>query len=128
MKGWLYVISNQAVAGMVRVGATSRDPIAFAASLDKGGLPFPHRVGYEALMPEMELAEKLVAEALTSKAAGKGWYKCNVAEAVRVIVETVGHAVMVENRHDPQCRADKMAEDVSSFDPRRRASILSAPD
>lgn len=36
MKGWIYVITNQAVRGLVRVGVTPKDPVAFAEALDKG--------------------------------------------------------------------------------------------
>ncbi len=27
MKGWIYVITNQAVRGLLRVGVTPRDPV-----------------------------------------------------------------------------------------------------
>lgn len=64
MKAWLHMISNRAMAGTVKVGATLRDPIKFAASLDKSGLSLPHEVGYEAPDPEMEGAERAIVAAL----------------------------------------------------------------
>ena len=127
MKGWLYVISNAAVKGMVRVGATPKDPVSYAESLDKAGLPFPYEVGYEALVPDMEEAENVVSIALSSRIAGKGWYSCSVADAVREIVSAAQGKILIENRYDYQSRADKMREDVSGPDPARRAEILSDP-
>lgn len=127
MKGWLYVISNKAVNGMVRVGATPKDPVAYAESLEKTGLPFPYEVAYEALVPDMDEAGKAVAAALSAKAEGKGWYRCSAAGAVREISAAVGDSILMENRYDGQSRADKMAEEVSSPDPARRAAILSDP-
>lgn len=127
MKGWLYVISNRAVKGMVKVGGTPKDPVAYAQSLDKTGLPFPHEVGYEALVPDVDAAEKAVIEALAAKAEGKGWYSCSISEAVREITALSSIQVMMEGRYDSQTKADKLYEEVSSPDPARRAAILSDP-
>lgn len=127
MKGWLYVISNRAVPRLVKVGTTAKDPHSYAESLDKGGLPFPHEVGYEALVPDMDRAGKAAEEALAAKAEGKGWYSCSIAEAVRTVAEAAGRSVLLENRYDPQSRADKIYGEVSSPDPVRRAAVLSDP-
>lgn len=127
MKGWLYVISNKAITGMVKVGTTPMDPVAYAKALDKAGLPFPHEVGYEALVPGIDEAEKAVAAALSRKSEGKGWYSCAVAEAVREITGAVGRHIVMENRYDVQSRTDKLYDEVSSPDPARRTSVLSDP-
>lgn len=128
MKGWIYVITNQAVRGLVRVGATPKDPVAFAEALDKGGLPFPYEVGYEALVPDMDAADKAVAAALADTSEGKGWYACSVVEAVRRIVDAIGDLILLEKRYEQHSRADWFAKEASSSDPQRRIEAISDPD
>lgn len=128
MKGWLYVISNKAVKGLVKMGGTAKDPVAYAESLDRAGLPYPYAVGYDALVPDLEGAERLVAETLAGKAEGKGWYACSVAEAVREITAVVGSSILIENRYDRESVTDKFAEEISSPDPDRRTAVLSDPN
>ena len=125
MKGWLYVISNRAVKGMVKVGGTPKDPAAYAKSLDKAGLPFPHEVGYEALVADIAAAEKIAAEALAHKAEGRGWYSCTVAEAAREITAAVAGTIILESRYDGQTKVDKLYDEVTSQDPARRIAVLS---
>lgn len=125
MKGWLYVISNRAVKGMVKIGGTLKDPAAYAESLDKAGLPFPHEVGYEALVPDIAAAEKVVVEALADKTEGKGWYSCSVAEAAREITDALARTIILESRYDVQTKADKLYDEVTSQDPAKRIAVLS---
>lgn len=125
MKGWLYVISNRAVKGMVKVGGTPKDPAAYAENLDKAGLPFPHEVGYEVLVPDIAAAEKIAAEALAHKAEGRGWYSCTVAEAAREIAAAVAGTIILESRYDGQTKVDKLYDEVTSQDPARRIAVLS---
>lgn len=128
MKGWIYVITNQAVRGLVRVGVTPKDPVAFAEALDKGGLPFSYEVGYEALVPDMDAADKAVTAALADKSEGKGWYACSVVESVRRIVDAIGDLILLEKRYDQLSRADWFAKEASSPDPLRRVEAISDPD
>lgn len=128
MKGWLYVISNKAVKGLVKMGGTAKDPVVYAESLDRAGLPYPYAVGYDALVPDLEVAERLVAETLAGKAEGKGWYTCSVAEAVREITAVVGSSILIENRYDRESVTDKFGEEISSPDPDRRTAVLSDPN
>lgn len=128
MKGWIYVITNQAVRGLVRVGVTPKDPVAFAEALDKGGLPFPYEVGYEALVPDMDAADKAVTAALAGNSEGKGWYSCSVVESVRRIADAIGELILLEKRYEQHSRADWFAKEASSPDPQRRVEAISDPD
>ena len=121
MKGWLYVISNRAVPRLVKVGTTAKDPHSYAESLDKGGLPFPHEVGYEALVPDMDRAGKAAEEALAAKAEGKGWYSCSIAEAVRTVAEAAGRylrACVTDPRPDTKTVQQPQAADHRGGDQR----------
>lgn len=127
MKGWLYVISNKAVKEMVKVGSTPNDPVAFARALDKSGLPFPHELGYEALLPDMLKAEKSVEAALSARSEGKGWYSCTVSDAVAAILSTVGGEILMDTLYDEQAKTERLYGEASASDPVRRATVLSDP-
>ncbi len=127
MKGWLYVISNKAVSGLVKVGSSPKDPVVYAESLERSGLPYPYLLGYEALVSDMAEAERLVTSALADRAQGKGWFKCSVTEAVSEITTAMGKAVLMESRYDSAAIADRWRAEVSSFDPTQRANALSDP-
>ncbi len=47
MKGWVYVISNRAMSGLVKVGYSMKDPRIRAEELDHTGSPHPYEVEYE---------------------------------------------------------------------------------
>ena len=46
MKGWVYVISNKAMPGIIKVGYSNKDPKERAAELGTGA-PHPYKVEYE---------------------------------------------------------------------------------
>jgi hypothetical protein len=47
MKGWVYVITNLAMPGLVKVGYSRKDPELRAAELNSTGTPHPFVVEYE---------------------------------------------------------------------------------
>jgi hypothetical protein len=50
MKGWVYVISNKAMEGLIKVGHSTKDPELRAQELDHTGSPHPYIVEYEMLI------------------------------------------------------------------------------
>ena len=57
MKGWIYIISNKAMPGLIKVGYSLKDPIGRAAELGTGS-PYPYTVEYEALVDHPKKIEK----------------------------------------------------------------------
>lgn len=46
MKGYVYIISNQAMPGIFKIGFTLKDPELRAKELDSTGVPYPFIVEY----------------------------------------------------------------------------------
>jgi len=42
MKGWVYIIANKAMPGLVKVGYSMKDPELRAAELNNTGSPHPY--------------------------------------------------------------------------------------
>lgn len=109
MKGWVYVITNKAMPGLVKVGYTMKDPELRAAELNHTGSPHPYVVDYELLVEEPRDIERDTHSRLRSFREGKEWFRCSSEEAIAAIKALVGPPPLVENFK----RADReRAEDI----------------
>lgn len=71
MKGWVYVISNRAMPGLVKVGYSEKDPEERAKELDHTGAPYPYIVEYEILVEGPYEIEQRVHQILSRYLEGK---------------------------------------------------------
>ncbi|QTR46875.1 GIY-YIG nuclease family protein [Thiothrix litoralis] len=84
MKGWVYVISNKAMPGIIKVGYSNKDPKERAAELGTGA-PHPYKVEYEILIDNPKQVEKLAHDMLAFVNAGKEWFECDLSIALKAI-------------------------------------------
>ena len=98
MKGWVYVISNKAMPGLVKVGYSAKDPKQRAKELGMGnaGSPHPYVVEYDALVEDPENIEKKTHKQLSAKHEAKEWFRCSTEEAVTAIKQVVGENIFHE--------------------------------
>lgn len=52
MKGWVYIITNEAMPNLLKVGFSTKDPELRANELHTTGVPYRYVVEYEALVNE----------------------------------------------------------------------------
>ena len=97
IRGWVYVMTNQAMPGLVKVGFTLKDPALRAAELTHTNNPHSFLVAYEALVQEPEPIERKVHAKLQQYREGREWFKCTVEVAVVAIKEAYGAEVITEN-------------------------------
>lgn len=98
MKGWVYVISNKAMDGLVKVGYSTKDPELRAEELNHTGSPHPYVVEYEALVEEPRQIEQKVHKLLSNTNEGKEWFRCSVEVAVAAIYQaTHDSPIITEN-------------------------------
>lgn len=93
--GFLYVLANSAMQGIVKVGKTIRSPSERAAELSAAtGLPTPFIVVYEQLFEDCTEAETFVHTLLASKgfrvADNREFFSAPVNEVVRAIALAPG--------------------------------------
>lgn len=96
MKGWIYVITNKAMPGLVKVGYSSKDPQLRADELSHTGSPHPYLVDYEILVEDPFQFEQRIHRQLSSKREGKEWFRCSSEEAIVVIKKVAGGASITE--------------------------------
>lgn len=83
-KGWVYVITNKAMPGFVKVGFSTKDPKLRALELSTGS-PYPHLVEFEFLIENPRDVEQRAHKALKAHRAGGEWFKCSVHQAIAAI-------------------------------------------
>jgi hypothetical protein len=98
-RGWVYVITNKSMPGLVKVGFTTKDPKRRARELDHTGNPHRYTVEYDALVPSPRVLEQAVHLHLASVREGKEWFRCDSETATAAIRECAGGTIIHEEFH-----------------------------
>jgi hypothetical protein len=111
--GWVYVISNVGMPGMVKVGFTLNDPDVRAKGLGHTGNPHPYTVDYCVQVVDPYSVEQRAHQILSElghrvgegRAAGQGieWFSCEPEEAIVAIRHSTGD----EYKHESFRRAER---------------------
>jgi len=98
VRGWVYIITNKAIPGLIKIGYTLKDPILRANELDNSGAPHPYQVHYEVLVYEPLEIEQRTHKALKDFREGKEWFRCSLEDAVTAIHKVIGEgSILIEN-------------------------------
>jgi hypothetical protein len=97
VRGWVYIITNEAMPGLVKVGYSTKDPSLRAGELNHTGSPTPYQVVYDALVPAPREVEQRAHAALKEYRAGKEWFRCSASKATEAIRSVVGDALILES-------------------------------
>lgn len=85
VKGRVYVITNEAMPNIVKVGYTFKSSFARAKQLGGTGIPHVFHVMYEAFVEDPRAVEKAAHAMLGSKHEGKEWFRCSEEDAIAAI-------------------------------------------
>jgi hypothetical protein len=97
MRGWVYVMSNKSMPGLVKVGYSTKDPDLRAQELNHTGSPHPYVVDYEALVQDPYEVEQRTHVQLFAYSEGKEWFRCTAEVAIAAIKHVVSDEVLHEN-------------------------------
>lgn len=88
-KGYVYILSNETMPGLLKIGKTTRDVNWRANELYQTGVPTPFRVEYSVLSPDCDELEMLMhghlADARVSP--GREFFKLDLATAEDLLDE-----------------------------------------
>lgn len=99
IRGWVYVISNEAMPGLVKIGFSTKDPILRAAELNSTGAPHPYQVVYDILVAGPRDIEQRVHAAMSKMKEGKEWFRCSADEAIEAIRHIAGALAITDFTH-----------------------------
>lgn len=85
--GWVYVLSNSAMPGLVKVGQSSADPALRSAELFTTGVPSPFLVVYKGLYEDYARLERMVHSELADQrhSTNREFFRVDVKVAIRAI-------------------------------------------
>lgn len=104
MAGWVYIISNKAMPGILKIGYTERSPIMRAYELYHTGCPYPYQVDYYIYVDRPYEVEQKSHELQRKTNVGKEWFSCSFEEGVSTIndsIKLIG-AIVDINRKPPE--------------------------
>lgn len=86
MRGYIYILTNPAMPGLIKIGCTGRLPDERMKELSSHtGVPAPFKLEYWAEAEKFKYAEKLIHTRLRSKRFNKEFFQCSVATAVATL-------------------------------------------
>lgn len=85
IRGWVYIIDNEAMPNILKVGYSTKDPTLRARELAGTGIPHHFRVVFDVLVEEPRTVEQAAHAMLASKREGKEWFRCSQEEAIAAV-------------------------------------------
>lgn len=112
--GWVYIVTNKALPGLVKVGYTTRIDInQRLREFNQAGLPYPYEKAYALWVEEPRLIEQRVHQALPAHRDYPGWFRCSVERARETIKKIAGPEAETEtDRRIAEARAEQAAAEA----------------
>ena len=108
MKGWVYVLSNESLDGLVKIGFSTKDPKSRAKELSGDtGVPTPFIVEYEMLVEDPHSCEQRAHDLLDDKRVNqrREFFRCSVNDAIESAKQVVDSEIIFEKfRDEPEGR------------------------
>lgn len=99
IRGWLYVLSNKAMPGLLKIGYSTKDPALRIGELDGTGLPHPFEIEYDILISDPREVEQLVHKQLVRCREAKEFFRTDlqtVIDAVAEVLDGLGRDILLE--------------------------------
>ena len=111
LRGWIYVLVNPSLAGLVKVGFSTKDPALRVKELSSTGVPLLFSIAYEALVENPRDMEQRVHSNLKSSHESKEFFRTTpeaAVAAIRAVANEIGAELQLE-RDDLRAQGGKLA-------------------
>jgi len=103
IRGWVYVITNDSLKGLVKIGYTLKDPTLRSKELRSSGIPHSYNLAYEILTINPRDVEQKTHSILKEYRENKEWFRCSISQAVSTIKSIVNENKLYEKFYDEKC-------------------------
>jgi hypothetical protein len=103
-RGWIYVLVNPSLEGLVKIGFSTKDPAIRVKELSSTGVPRTFLIAYEAIVENPRDLEQRVHSSLKLHHENKEFFRITPEEAVAVIRDVankIGAALQLEKSDLP---------------------------
>jgi hypothetical protein len=119
--GYIYVLVNPSIPGMVKIGKTKRHPESRAREMSQStGLPTAHSVAFKVRVSDIDLAERIAHRSLASSRVTRDreWFRASLERAKCVVSEVARELPLIE-------QAQSWTTTQKSVTPRQKAEFES---
>lgn len=102
IRGWIYVITNRAMPGLVKLGYSTKDPALRAVELGNTGAPHAYEVVYDALVDSPKAVEQSLHSLLAAQREGKEWFRLTPSAAIEAVRATAS-SIYLEKSKSIEC-------------------------
>lgn len=99
MKGYVYVMSNKAMDGILKIGYSTKDPSLRAKELSSAGVPFKFKVEYEILVDNPESVEGKAHSLLRQYKVNKEWFDTSIEICIEAIKKSYSGNIYYEKNY-----------------------------
>jgi hypothetical protein len=98
MLGFIYIMSNPAHSGLLKIGQTSKDPLIRRKDLSSTGVLDEFVIEYQALVSDYQRQEKYIHQRLSKvrHSSKKEFFSVSTPEAINIIREQCGDKIKYE--------------------------------
>ena len=116
-KGYVYILTNDAMPGLVKIGMTTGDTAARAAQLHTTGVPVPFKVYADVYAPDCAALEQIVHKSLAKLRVhnSREFFSCSPGEAEKTLNSC--HVEMVSVWMSEFLPCHQIVEDLMHIDP-----------
>jgi len=122
MPGWVYVMSNPAMPGLVKVGQTANHPTERARQLENTGVPHRYIVEYHAEVDHPYALEQRVHASLKNFHDGKEWFRCSIEIAIATIRD--GAHGKIYKEYSRKIDEQKVAQEKARIEKQRKIADI----
>ncbi len=101
-RGWVYVLSNKAMPGLLKIGFSTKDPMDRAVELEGTGVPFSFVLEYDVLVQDPRSVEVNTHRSLSQRHEAKEFFRTSVDDAIsaiKAVMAEQGKQAFSEQRH-----------------------------
>ncbi|MCP1660411.1 GIY-YIG nuclease family protein [Neisseria perflava] len=97
-QGWVYILTNQGMPGLIKIGYTKHPPHERARELYGTGVAFPFEVAYQARCHQYQVVEQAVHDELDAMRVndGREFFACSVAQGIEAVRRCAGSRLIGE--------------------------------
>ena len=111
-KGFVYIMTNDSMPGIIKVGMSTKVPTERAKELEDTGLPMSYVVQYYAFFDDMRQAEKKAHNELSKYHYNKEFFKTDVGIAIYCIENTGVPFKKLHSKPDNDRKAEEFKQQI----------------
>ncbi len=126
--GWVYILTNEAMPGLVKIGLTTRTPKERAAELSSSsGVPLPYAVVWARAVSDCAYVEQVVHRMLDDRRVNgkRESFRCDVATA-RQVIEAGAGSMLGRRYHSSPARPGSRGKGRGRHSRHKRRGDLTA--